>query len=293
MSDRQLIIAAFAAVYFIWGSTYLINYLAIASIPPFLMSGSRFFFAGSLLFAWGHWRGEAMPTSRQWQNSALMGTLFLTFGTGAVVWALQFIDTGMSALIIAIDPLLIMILLWILFGQQPRWQGVLGAFIGMVGTLVLMGQPALTNTPETRLGLLAIAFALTAWAFASIYVSRIDLPLSRFRRSSLQMITGGVGLLLYSFLSGEASTFRWSQLTLSSGLAWIYLVVLGSIVAFSSFNYLLANVSPEKVATSTYVNPVVALGLGWGFNAEIISEQSLLAAAIMLTGVFFINQGKG
>lgn len=293
MSDRQLIIAAFAAVYFIWGSTYLFNYMAIASIPPFLMSGTRFLFAGSLLYVWGSWKGEATTTSKQWLNSAILGTLFLTLGTGAVVWALQFIDTGISALIVAIEPLLIMLLLWALFGQKPRWQGILGALIGMAGMAILIGQPMLTNTGETRMGLLAIAVALIAWGFASIYVSRMDLPVSRLRRSALQMITGGGGLLTYSLLSGEASTFHWTQLTSSSAWSWLYLVFFGSIIAFSSFNYLLAKVSPEKVATSTYVNPVVALGLGWGFNGELISEQSLLAAAVLLTGVFFINQGKG
>lgn len=293
MSDRWLVIGAFAAVYFIWGSTYLFNYWAIQSIPPFLMSGARFFTAGALLYAWGVWRGESLPTSRQWWNSVLIGNLFLTIGTGAVVWALQFIDTGIAALIVATDPLLIMMLLWWLFNQKPKWQGLVGALIGIVGTVILVGQPKFTDSPESRWGLVAIAVALTAWAFASIYVSRIDLPESRLRRSSLQMLGGGVGLLLFSTISGEAVTFSWAELTSKSVLSWFYLIFFGSIVAFSSFNYLLARVSPEKVATSTYVNPVVALLLGWGLNGEEISSQSLLAGLVLLTGVFFINTGKG
>ena len=293
MSDRWLVIGAFAAVYFIWGSTYLFNYWAIQSIPPFLMSGARFLTAGSLLYLWGVWRREPLPTSRQWWNSVLIGNLFLTIGTGAVVWALQWIDTGIAALIVATDPLLIMMLLWWLFRQKPRWQGLVGALVGIIGTIILVGQPKFTDSAESRWGLLAIAVALTAWAFASIYVSRMDLPNSRLRRSSLQMLGGGAGLLLFSTLSGEAATFRWSGLTTTSTFAWFYLIFLGSIIAFSSFNFLLARVSPEKVATSTYVNPVVALLLGWGFNGEQISTQSLVAGLVLLTGVFFINAGKG
>lgn len=293
MSERWLIIAAFAAVYIIWGSTYLFNYWAIATIPPFLMSGMRFLTAGAILYTWGSWRKEPQPTLRQWRNSAVIGVLFLTIGTGAVVWALQWIDTGMAALIVAIDPLLIMLLLWWVFKQRLRWQGVIGALIGIAGMAILVGQPHFVNTPESRWGLVAIALALVAWAFASVFISRIHLPDSRLRRSAMQMLAGGTGLVLFSLATGEAASFSWIKLSLSSGLSWLYLVVFGSIVAFSSFNYLLAKVSPEKVATSTYVNPIVALILGWGFNGEEISGQSILAGLVMLTGVFFINNGKG
>lgn len=288
-----MIIAAFSAVYFIWGSTYLVNYWAIASIPPFLMSGSRFLVAGMLLYTWGLLRKEPPSTVRQWGNSFLIGNLFLTIGTGAVVWALQWIDTGLAALIVAADPLLIMMLLWVLLNKKPQWQGIVGAFIGMIGTAVLVGQPQLSDTPGARWGLVAIAVALLAWGLASIYVSRIDLPESRLRRSALQMLGGGIGLCLFSVAIGEPATFHWADLTARSAFSWIYLVLFGSLVAFSSFNFLLAKVSPEKVATSTYVNPIVALLLGWWLNGEQVSGQSLLAGAILLTGVFFISSSKG
>jgi drug/metabolite transporter (DMT)-like permease len=219
--------------------------------------------------------------------------LFLTVGTGAIVWALQWIDTGMAALLVAIDPLLIMFLLWWLFDQRLRWQGVTGALIGIVGMAILVGQPQFVNTPESRWGLVAIAIALVGWAFASVFISRINLPDSRLRRSAMQMLAGGAGLMLFSLVTGEALSFHWRTVSLSSGLSWLYLVVFGSIIAFSSFNYLLAKVSPEKVATSTYVNPIVALMLGWGLNGEDLTRQSVLAGLIMLTGVFFINTGKG
>lgn len=292
MSERWLIILAFAAVYIIWGSTYLFNYKAMATIPPFLMCGTRFLTAGILLYSIGWWRGETAPTAREWGNTFIMGTLFLTFGTGAAVWALNYIDTGIASLIVAIDPLLIMLLLWGLFGQQPGWQGVLGAFIGMGGMALLIGQSQMQEKEGVVWGYAAMALALTAWAFASIYVSRVKQPESRWRRSAMQMLGGGAGLVLFSVFSGEAQTFDINQVTFESFASWVYLVVLGSIVAFSSFNFLLAKVSPEKVATSTYVNPVVALFLGWAFNNEVITGQSLLAGAVLLTGVFFINSNK-
>lgn len=290
--DQWLIIGAFFAIYVIWGSTYLVNYLAMQSIPPFLMLGARFAVAGTLLYGWGYWRGEPRPSTREWGNSALIGNLFLSVGTGAVLWAMQWIDTGMTALIIAFDPLVVILFLWLLLGLRPAGRSLLGAAISIAGMALLIGQPRFIASRSSLWGLLAIGAALVAWALASIYVSRLVLPSSRLRRSAMQMITGGASLLLFSIATGEAAHFRWAAVTPSSALAWCYLVVMGSWVAFSSFNFLLAKVSPEKVATSTYVNPVVALLLGWAFNGEVISGQSMLAGALLLTGVFFINTKK-
>jgi drug/metabolite transporter (DMT)-like permease len=292
MSNQWLIILAFAAVYIVWGSTYLFNYQAIQSIPPFLMSGSRFFTAGLLLYGLGAWRGAPRPSLEEWRNTSLMGILFLSLGTGAVVWALRLVDTGTAALLIAVDPLLIMALLWLLFRQSPGWRGILGGIIGISGTAILVGQPQVTARPGALMGLLAISVGMMAWALGSIYVSRVRQPESRWRRSAMQMLGGGAGLLLFSLVSGEAATFSWANLSWLSFGSWLYLIFFGSIIAFSSFNFLLAQVSPEKVATSTYVNPVVALFLGWAFNDETVTGQSMLAGAVLLTGVFFINSNR-
>lgn len=289
MSERWLIIGAFSATYIIWGSTYMFNYWAIDTIPPFLMSGMRFFVAGILLYAWGVWKKEPVPSAKEWGNAALIGNLFLSVGTGLAVWALQWLDTGVTSILVAFDPLLIMLLLWLLVGQKPRGMAIIGAFVAIGGMSLLIDQPQFRDSEGAQWGLMAMVVALFSWAIASIYVSRVKLPESRLRSSAMQMIAGGGALLLYSILSGEAFTFSWSKLSLSSTLSWIYLVFLGSIIAFSSFNYLLAKVSPEKVATNTYVNPVVALFLGWAFNHEIITSQSMLASAVLITGVFFIN----
>ncbi|MEZ4990515.1 MAG: EamA family transporter [Saprospiraceae bacterium] len=293
-TDKEfwLIIAAFGAVYFLWGATYLFNYFAIQVIPPFLMSGSRFLTAGLLLFGFLHLRKVPLPSARQWFWSLILGILFLSLGSGGLIWALQFIDSGFAALIVAVDPLLIMLLLWVLQGVRPGWGSILGALLGFLGMYLLLGQPQLDKHPDAWMGLVAIAISLTAWAFATIFVSRLDQPANRFQRSAMQMISGGTVLVVFSLISGEASSFQLADLNWKAGLSWLYLVAFGSILAFSCFNYLLTKVSPEKVATSTYVNPLVALLLGWAFNNETITSGTLIAGGLMLTGVYFINAVK-
>ena len=287
------VIGAFAVIYVVWGSTYLANYFAIQSIPPFLMSGCRFTAAGLALYAFTMVRKKPAPTLRQWFNAGLIGILFLAFGTGGVVWAEQYIDTSMAALIVAFDPLLIMTLMWLFHKTKVGSRSWMGAGLGVIGMVLLVGQPQLTGSRMAVWGLLAIGISMTAWATASIYVSRVELPQSRMRSTAMQMITGGGVLLIFSAAVGEFGQFDWVQVTPKSAFSWVYLVFFGSLLGFSCFNYLLMRVSPEKVATSTYVNPVVALLLGWSLNGETITGQSLLAGAILLTGVFFINTSKG
>ena len=287
--ERWLIIGAFAVIYIVWGSTYLVNFWAIQVIPPFLMSGSRFFTAGLLLYLFFKPK-EVVPISRkQFLNALVLGFLFLTVGAGGVVWAEQYIDTGMVALIIAFDPLLILLLLWIIRGKRPKGLSLLGTALGIAGMALLVDQPQFIASKEAIWGLIAISISMTAWAFASIYISSMDLPASKSRSTALQMLGGGTCLFLVGGLSGEVADLDFSKVNLNFTFSWLYLVFLGSLLAFSCFNYLLTKVSPAKVATSTYVNPVVALWMGWAFNAELISTQSLLAAGILLSGVIFIN----
>lgn len=289
LSERWLIIGAFAVIYIIWGSTYLANYWAIQAIPPFLMSGTRFLTAGLILFLITYSKDATPITRKQGMNAILMGFLFLTIGAGGVVWAEQYIDTGMVALLIAFDPLLILFLFWIIRGSRPSGLSIIGTALGIIGMGILVDQPQFTATKEAIWGLTAIAISMVAWALASIYISTIDLPKSKGRSTAIQMLAGGSCLLLISAISGELKQFSPQRVDWQVGLSWIYLVLLGSLLAFSAFNYLLTKVSPAKVATSTFVNPVVALLLGWAFNAELLSTQSILAASILLSGVVFIN----
>jgi drug/metabolite transporter (DMT)-like permease len=183
-------------------------------------------------------------------------------------------------------------LLWAFQGVKPGRRALVGALLGMAGMYLLLGQPQLEAHPNAWRGLVAIGVSLVAWALASIYVSRLDQPANRFQRSAMQMICGGGVLIIFSWWTGEASGFELADLNLKAGLSWLYLVAFGSILAFSCFNYLLSKVSPEKVATSTYVNPLVALLLGWAFNNEVINPSALLAGGLMLVGVYFINSTK-
>lgn len=287
--DQLLLAGAFAAVYLVWGSTYLVNYIAIQEIPPFLMSGMRFCLAGSLLLGLTLLQGKPWPTPEQWKYGAITGVLFLAAGTGLVVWAEQYIDTGLAALFVAFEPLIIVLMVWMRRAQRPGWNSILGVAVGVAGMVLLVGQPRFHNDPQTWMGIGAILVAILSWGFASLYVTEVNLPASRMQTASLQMLGGGAVLLIAGFAAGEHCEFSLLQVSEKGWFAFAYLIVLGSWLAFSAFNYLLVKVSPEKVATTNYVNPVVALFLGWALNGEDLTYQSILAAILLLGGVFFIN----
>ena len=289
LSQGSLIIVSFVAIYFIWGSTYLFNYFAIQDIPPFLMAGSRFLVAGAILYAFTWARGAGQPTRRQWGAAGRMGFLFLTLGTGGTVWAEQWVDTGIAALIIAFQPLMVVFMLWMLFDKRPSGMVLAGVALGVVGMGLLVGQQQFVTDRNTMIGMLVIIGSMTSWCYGSVTLSRAGLPQNRLQGSAMQMLMGGSILIILALISGDGQRFDPALLSWKAGLSWLFLVIFGSLVAFSAFTYLLQHVSPDKVATSNYVNPVVALFLGWAFNQELITQQSILAALLMLAGVFFIN----
>ncbi len=291
-NERWRIIGAFAVIYFVWGSTYLANYWAIQRIPPFLMCGSRFFAAGLLLFLFTLWQSGKWPNLRQWLNAGLIGVLFLSIGTGATVWAQQFIPTSLTALIVSFDPLIIMFFMWTLLRIRPAKRAMFGALLSIFGVSLLVGQPQLGGNPESYKGLVAIAFALLTWALGSIYASRIDMGENRIRATAMQMLVGGLMVGLFSWSIDEAAGWTIQEVDGRSMWSFLFLLFFGSILGYSCFNYLLTKVSPEKVATSTYVNPIVALLLGSWLNEEVVTMQSMLAGGVMLTGVYFINSSK-
>ncbi len=284
-----LIVSAFAIIYVVWGSTYLVNYFAIETIPPFLMSGSRFITAGLLMYSISRLMGQPLPSRRQWRNAAISGILLLAVGTGGVVWAEQYVDTSIAALIVAADPLVVVLLVWLMRGRRPAWNSLLGIALSIVGVGLLIGQDLFLNNQSTTWGIAVIFVSIVSWAFATVFIGQADLPKSSALLAATQMLAGGVFLVMVSLLSGEYQAFDPARVSNKSIFAWFYLILLGSIVAFSAFNYLLVRVSPEKVATSAYVNPVIAALLGWQFNNEQLTPQSIVAAAFILIGVFFIN----
>ena len=291
-SNSALVILAFFAIYVIWGSTYLLNKIAVLELEPFMLASCRFTTAGLCIFALAKTMGISLRISKkQLLNTIIAGILFLSVGNGLVVWALRYVDTGFAALEISSQPLIILIMMRILQGKKIQPMSVVGVVFGIVGIYLLVSQKQIIAQEESIVGMIMIFFCMICWAYASLFVAKADLPTNYFVNTGYQMFFAGLILSLMSLGFGE----EWSSPLSWSGevqIAMLLLVFFGSILAFTSFNYLLKAVSPEKVATSTYVNPIVALLLGWYFLDEQITLQSIIAAAILLTGVYFINTKK-
>lgn len=291
-SQLPLIIAAFFAIYVIWGSTYLLNKIAVAQLSPFMLAGVRFVVAGLLIFTIALLMGKSIRISRrQFFNTVLAGFLFLSFGNGIVVWALKYVDSNFAALEISAQPLVILLMMWVLQGKKIQPMSLVGVGLGITGIYLLINQDAVITHEYAPAGIVMIFAAMLAWAYGSLFVGTADLPPNYFVNTGYQMLSGGVLLWGMSFAVGET----WVPMgAWAPGTFWAMglLIVFGSIVAFTSFNYLLKVVSPEKVATNTYVNPIVAMFLGWYYLQEPIPLQSMLAAGILLTGVYFINTRK-
>jgi len=289
-TELLLILGAFACIYIFWGATYLAVKIAIESIPPFLMAACRFFIAGSLLMGIAHlfWKPQ-LPTKTQLYNSAFAGILFLGIGTGGVAWALQYVDSGIAALIISAQPLLTMLLVWAMLKNAPVASSYLGIILGIGGMYLLVSQDHVLGQENSWLGILAIMSSMLAWGYSSVYIKKADMPKGQAQNAALQMLFGGLSLLIISLLTESYEGLSFSSISERSLLAFGFLVFFGSILAFSCFNFLLQRISPEKVSTSTYVNPIVAMFVGWWIGGELITNQSIMAALIMLIGVLFIN----
>ena len=290
--NTTLILLAFFAIYVIWGSTYLLNKIAVLELEPFMLASVRFTTAGILIFILAKLMGIDISVSKkQLLNTVIAGFLFLSFGNGVVVWALRFVDTGFAALEISAQPLIILLMMRVLEGKKIRPMSVIGVIFGVIGIYLLVSQKQIIAKENSILGMIMIFACLLSWAYGSLFVAKADLPKNYFVNTGYQMFTGGIILALMSLGFGE----KWiapSDWSFNVQLVMVLLVIFGSILAFTSFNYLLKVVSPEKVATSTYVNPIVAMLLGWYFLDEEITLQSVLAAVILLTGVYFINTKK-
>lgn len=287
-----LVVLAFFSIYVIWGATYLLNKIAVTELPAFMLAGMRFVVAGLLIFGIAKLAGRSLKISKkQLGNTIIAGFLFLTFGNGVVVWALKFVDSGFAALEISAQPLVVLLLMLILQGKKIQPMSLVGVGLGVLGIYLLVSQKQIINQEGAILGMVLIFACMLSWAYGSLFVGKADLPTNYFVNTGYQMLTGGLMLFIVSLLLGE----QWSSpLEWSTPVQWsmFLLIIFGSIVAFTAFNYLLRVVSPEKVATSSYVNPIIAMILGWYFLKEQITEQSVVAALVLLTGVYFINTKK-
>jgi len=287
--ETWYIILSFLIIYVVWGSTYLFISFAVKQLSPFYLSGVRFLLAATILLGLGIILQRIRVASRkQVLNAIVAGIFFLGFGATGVAWALRYVDTGFVALFISAQPLVVVVMMWVLDRKPPPLLSFVGIAMGMMGIYLLVSQQDLIVKEEQWIGILAILCSMFCWGAGSIFISRSDMPKSPYLNNGIQMISGCILAMIISFFlePPAVSVWEWTDLTI---MAVLYLGIIGSAMAFTAFNYLLTKVSPEKVATSTYVNPIVALLLGWMFNNESISGQSIVAAAIMLLGVYFIN----
>ena len=288
LSERALKVAAFAAIYFVWGSTYLAIRLVADTLPPFIMAGLRFFLAGSILYGYARWLRLPNPSLKQWGNASLTGVILLCLGTGGVVWGVQYLDSGLVALLVGTEPLFLALLMWAWPGGRRPSLGTFGALaLGFCGAALLAAP---SPDGAIRLGPSLVVLAATvAWGFGCLYSRDVDLPSSPLLVTSIQMLAAGVVMTVFGFGIGEWGGFDPQAVSTTSVLAFAYLIVFGSIVAFSAFSWLIRTTEPTLVATHTYVNPVVAVFLGWLVAGEPVGPRTLMASALIVSSVFLIT----
>lgn len=300
------IVAAFAVIYLVWGSTYLGIRWALDSMPPFFLTGTRFLAAGLLLYVWARARGAPRPDWRAWLPLILIGTLLVTGGNGLVVVSEQRVPSGLAALIVAGMPLWVALFERTIPGGEPlgvgRVAGLLVGFAGLAflfaghnaiaGVCVGAGSHCAAGQPAVPLlYLLAVALAEVSWALGSVLSRRIRLPRDKVLTSAMSMIAGGAVATLLSVVTGELRGFEPAHISAGSLAAWAYLVVVGSMLAFTCFTWLVSVVDPTRVATYAYVNPVVALLLGAWLAHETVGLRTMLATPAILLGLALVLRG--
>jgi drug/metabolite transporter (DMT)-like permease len=286
---------AMLAIYLIWGSTYLAIRFAVDTIPPFLMAGTRFLIPGLLLVIWRRAAGDPAPTRRQWLSTAFIGLLLLLGGNGLVSWAEQRIDSGIAALLVGTVPIW-MVLTDTLFSskQRPRLMAIIGLLTGFGGIVVLVGPRTLISGESNYdlLGIGAVLLAAFFWSLGSVFSRKADMPGSPLLGTGMEMLAGSAGLYTVSLMIGEWRSFDLNAVSLQSGLGLLYLIVAGSLGGFVAYTWLLRNAPISLVSTYAYVNPLVAILLGYWMAQETLSAQVLIAAVVIIGSVILINSGR-
>jgi drug/metabolite transporter (DMT)-like permease len=280
---------AFAAVYVLWGSTYLGIRVGVETIPPFLLAGVRHLTAGTLMFLWLRSRGAPRPTLRHWRSAAIIGGLMLVGGNGLVTWAERTVPSGLAALIVASVPIWMTLIDALQHRQRPHGVLIVGLAMGILGIGLLVAPGSLGGgTHVDPLGAAALLSAALFWAIGSLYSRKAALPSSVFLATAIEMLAGGALLLVTSAATREWAGFSLAAVSLRSLLALGYLIVAGSLLGFSAYVFLLSATTPARVSTYAYVNPVVAVFLGWLLLSEPVSARMLIAAAIIVAAVALI-----
>jgi drug/metabolite transporter (DMT)-like permease len=291
---RGALVGAFAALYLIWGSTYLAIRIAIESLPPLLMVGSRYLVAGALLYAFVRARGAPAPERRHWWSASLIGALLMMMGNGGVVLAERTIASGVVALLVATVSLWMTLLDWARpGGRRPRATTFVGIALGLAGVVVLVGPWLAGGEGIDPVGVALVMLGSVAWAAGSIYARSAPLPKATLLGTAMQMLAGGLWLTMAGIATGEWTAIDPATFTLRSVAAWGYLVVFGSLIGYTSYVWLLGVTSPARVSTYAFVNPVVAVLLGWALAGEPLSARVLLSAGVIVLAVALITTGTG
>lgn len=286
--SRWRVALALAAVYLIWGSTYLAIRFAIETLPPFLMAGARFVVAGALLYAWTAVRGARPPSRGQWLGGTVVGALLLLGGNGGVVLAEQTVASGLTAVIVALVPAWMVLLHWLTAGERPSATTLVALVAGFAGVAILAG-PSGDGEHVDPFGAGVLLFASLSWAAGSLYSRRASAPPDSLQANGIQQLGGGALLLVAATLTGEWGRASAAAVSERSAISLLYLVLFGSIVGFTAYLWLLRAVRPALASTYAYVNPVVAVALGWALAAEPISPRTFLGAAVILVAVATIT----
>jgi drug/metabolite transporter (DMT)-like permease len=293
-----VLIAAFFAVYIFWGSTYLAIKFAIQSLPPFLMAGTRFALAGLILFLIARFSKDyERPKLVHWRTSFIVGTLLLLGGNGLVVFAQQYITSSMTALLVATEPFWVVLLGWVwLKSGRPNWKVFAGLFVGFLGVWFLIagrGAGGFFGAGSGQMiGYAAVIGAALSWAAGSVYGLGAPTPKSSLLTAGMQMLSGSMSLFVVGILRNEWASFDPAAVTQASVAALFYLLIFGSLLGFTAYSWLLKNAQPSMVATYAYVNPVIAVLLGWSIAGESLTAQMLIGAFIIVVSVALITSKK-
>ena len=300
-ASRAQLIAAFAAIYLVWGSTYLAIRVAVHSIPPFLMAATRFAVSGALLYGFLWLTKKIRPTAKQWRDNAIVGLFLMLGGNGLVCWAEQYVPSGIATLLVSAGPFAVVLLDWAIHtadptkqrGTRPTLPVWIGLALGFTGLALLVGPDVMNGTGGlTVMTVGALLAATWLWSAGSLYGRYASGPAEPFTASAIQMVTGSGWLFLASLIAGEPFRFDPSAVTGASAAAWVYLTLVGSLVGFTAFVWLMQHSTPAKVYTYTYVNPIVAVFLGWLILHEPVTSRTFVAAAVIIAGVAIITIAK-
>ncbi len=286
---------ALLALYIVWGSTYLAIRFAVETIPPFFHASLRFLVSGAILYIWRRSAGDEKPTRAMWKSTAIVGTLLLVGGNGLVSFAEQSVPSGIAALIITTSPF------WLVLfeslragGNKPTWLSILGLLIGFSGVFLLIGPAEFTGAVHEfdTFGVILLLIAPVLWSLGSIYARGADMPKSTLMSTGMQMLMGSISLFIVSVVTGELNGFSLGEVSTRSWWGLIYLITFGSLIGFVSYGWLLHNAPVSLMSTYAYVNPVVAVFLGWLFAGEALNARIAVASAIIIGSVIFINYAR-